>query len=131
MIMKAYRIIGVLVVAALVCGCKGKKESDAGEDTTQMARGSYSAEKNVVTVVPLERKVFNKQLVCNGKLEAQSKVTVQFEAQGKIAQINVRDGQTVQKGQVLASLDKEQPRRQLEQARLALDKAEMNLATAC
>lgn len=128
MIMKAYRIIGVLVVAALVCGCKGKKESDAGEDTTQMARGSYSAEKNVVTVVPLERKVFNKQLVCNGKLEAQSKVTVQFEAQGKIAQINVRDGQKVQKGQVLASLDKEQPRRQLEQARLAFDKAEMNLA---
>lgn len=126
--MKAYRIIGVLVVAALVCGCKGKKESDAGEDTTQMARGSYSAEKNVVTVVPLERKVFNKQLVCNGKLEAQSKVTVQFEAQGKIAQINVRDGQKVQKGQVLASLDKEQPRRQLEQARLAFDKAEMSLA---
>ena len=128
MIMKAYRIIGVLVVAALVCGCKGKKESDAGEDTTQMARGSYSAEKNVVTVVPLERKVFNKQLVCNGKLEAQSKVTVQFASQGTVAQINVRDGQKVQKGQVLASLDKEQPRRQLEQARLAFDKAEMSLA---
>ncbi len=126
--MKAYRIIGVLVVAALVCGCKGKKESDAGEDTTQMARGSYSAEKNVVTVVPLERKVFNKQLVCNGKLEAQSKVTVQFASQGTVAQINVRDGQKVQKGQVLASLDKEQPRRQLEQARLAFDKAEMSLA---
>lgn len=127
--MKAYRIIGVLVVAALVCGCKGKKDKkEATEDTTQMARGSYSAEKNVVTVVPLERKVFNKQLVCNGKLEAQSKVTVQFAAQGTVAQINVRDGQKVQKGQVLASLDKEQPRRQLEQARLAFDKAEMSLA---
>lgn len=116
------------VVLTFVCGCKGKKDKEATEDTTEMARGSYSAEKNVVTVVPLERKVFNKQLVCNGKLEAQSKVTVQFEAQGKIAQINVRDGQKVQKGQVMASLDKEQPRRQLEQARLAFDKAEMNLA---
>ena len=82
-IMKAYRIIGVLVIAVLVCGCKGKKDKEADEDTTEMARGSYNAEKNVVTVVPLERKVFNKQLVCNGKLEAQSKVTVQFEAQGK------------------------------------------------
>lgn len=125
--MKAYRIIGCLVIAVLVCGCKGKKDESKGDDTP-MARGSYSAEKNIVTVVPLERKVFNKQLVCNGKLEAQSKVTVQFEAQGKIAQINVRDGQKVQKGQVMASLDKEQPRRQLEQARLAYDKAEMNLA---
>ena len=126
--MKAYRIIGVLVIAVLVCGCKGKKDKEAGDDATEMASGSYNAEKNVVTVVPLERKVFNKQLVCNGKLEAQSKVTVQFESQGKIAQINVHDGQKVQKGEIIASLDKEQPRRQLEQARLAFDKAEMNLA---
>ena len=129
--MKAYKpITRILIVAAvfgIVCGCKGKKEESKGNDT-QMARGNYSAEKNVVTVVPLERKVFNKQLVCNGKLEAQSKVTVQFAAQGTIAQIGVRDGQKVQKGQILASLDKEQPRRQLEQARLAYDKAEMNLA---
>ena len=40
----------------------------------------------------------------------------------------MRDGQKVQKGQVLASLDKEQPRRQLDQARLAYDKAEIQLA---
>ena len=128
-ILKVSTIVLVLaVVLTSVCGCKGKKDKESKEDTTEMARGSYTAEKNVVTVVPLERKVFNKQLVCNGKLEAQSKVTVQFEAQGKIAQINVRDGQKVQKGQVMASLDKEQPRRQLEQARLAFDKAEMTLA---
>jgi RND family efflux transporter, MFP subunit len=126
--MKAYRIIGVLVVAALVCGCKGKKDKESQEDTTEMARGTFKADKNIVTVEPLALKTFNKQLICNGKLEAQSKVTVQFSAQGPIAQVNVRDGQKVQKGQILASLDKEQPRRQLEQARLAFDKAEMNLA---
>ncbi len=126
--MKAYRIIGVLVIAVLVCGCKGKKDKEENEDTTEMARGSFKADKNIVTVEPLALKTFNKQLICNGKLEAQSKVTVQFSAQGPIAQVNVRDGQKVQKGQILASLDKEQPRRQLEQARLAFDKAEMNLA---
>jgi RND family efflux transporter MFP subunit len=127
--MKAYRIIGVLVIAVLVCSCKGKKDKDESEeDTTEMARGSFKADKNIVTVEPLQLKTFNKQLICNGKLEAQSKVTVQFEAQGKIAQVNVRDGQKIQKGQILASLDKEQTRRQLEQARLAFDKAEMNLA---
>ena len=127
--MKAYRIIGVLVIAVLVCSCKGKKDKDEPkEDNTEMARGSFKVDKNIVTVEPLQLKTFNKQLICNGKLEAQSKVTVQFEAQGKIDKINVRDGQKVQKGQILASLDKEQPRRQLEQARLAFDKAEMNLA---
>ena len=121
---------GVLLTAAvagLLCGCKGK-DNDKTVDRTEMARGSYEAEKNTVTVVPLQRKVFNKQLVCNGKLEAQGKVTVQFGAQGTIANIAVHDGQKVQKGQILASLDKEQPLRQLEQARLAFDKAEMNLA---
>ena len=127
--MKAYRIIGVLVIAVLVCSCKGKKDKDEPqEDTTEMVRGSFKVDKNIVTVEPLQLKTFNKQLICNGKLEAQSKVTVQFEAQGKIDKINVRDGQKVQKGQILASLDKEQPRRQLEQARLAFDKAEMTLA---
>ena len=130
--MKTYRPFTTVLVLAFVipfvCGCKSKKDKESNDENTEMAHGSYNAEKNVVTVAPLVRKVFNKQLICNGKLEAQSKVTVQFEAQGKIAQINVRDGQKVQKGQVLASLDKEQPRRQLEQARLAFDKAEMNLA---
>ena len=126
--MKAYRIIGVLVIAVLVCSCKNKKDKDDAKDNTEMARGTYSADKNIVTIEPLALKTFNKQLICNGKLEAQNKVTVQFEAQGKIDKINVRDGQKIQKGQILASLDKEQPRRQLEQARLAFDKAEMNLA---
>ncbi len=127
--MKAYRIIGFLVVAVLVCSCKGKKDKDESqEDNTEMARGTFKADKNIVTVEPLALKTFNKQLICNGKLEAQSKVGIQFSAQGAIAQVNVRDGQKVQKGQILASLDKEQPRRQLEQARLAFDKAEMNLA---
>jgi len=116
------------VVLTFVCGCKGKKDNQVKTEETEMARGAYGAEKNQVTVVPLERKIFNKQLVCNGRLEAQSKVTVQFSAQGTIAQIGVRDGQKVQKGQVMASLDKEQPRRQLEQARLAYDKAEIQLA---
>ena len=121
-------VLTLALVVSFVCGCKGKKDKESKEDKTEMARGTYTAEKNLVTVIPLERKVFNKQLVCNGKLEAQNKVSMQFSAQGKIAQINVRDGQKVQKGQVMASLDKEQPRRQLEQARLAYDKAEIQLA---
>ena len=127
--MKTYRpfttVLTLALVAGLVCGCKNKnKDKEETEDTTEMVRGSFKVDKNIVTVEPLQLKTFNKQLICNGKLEAQSKVTVQFEAQGKIDKINVRDGQKVQKGQILASLDKEQPRRQLEQARLAFDKAD-------
>lgn len=119
-------VLMLAVIAGIVCGCKTKKDKEPNE--TEMARGKYESERNLVTVAPLERKVFNKQLVCNGKLEAQGKVNVQFSVQGKVAAINVRDGQKVQKGQILASLDKEQPLRQLEQARLAYDEAEIQLA---
>lgn len=119
--------LGVAIVMA--SGCKQKNKEDEGKSGgIEMAHGSYNAEKQYVTVEKLERKSFNKQLVCNGKLEAWNKVGLQFAVQGTVADISVRDGQKVQKGQILASLDKEQPTRQLEQARLAYDKAEMSLA---
>ena len=117
--------IPVLALAVCACGTKKDRQYESGEE---MARGSYNAESSYVDVVPLERGTFNKQIVCNGKLEACSKIPVQFAVQGTIARINVHDGQKVQKGQVLASLDKEQHIRQLKQARLAFDKAEMTLA---
>lgn len=127
--MRTYRILvlSLFASALVLSGCKNRKAEEKTDDT-EMARGSYNIETNPVTVVPLERSTFMKQLVCNGKLEAQAKVQLQFQAQGTIEKVAVRDGQKVQKGQVLASLDKEQPRRQLEQARLAYDKAEMTLA---
>lgn len=106
-------------------GCNAKKENTTQEE---MARGSYSVEKNQVTVVPLERKTFNKQLICNGKLEAYSKVNLQFAAQGVVAGVNVTEGAYVKKGAVMAYLNKEQAERQLEQAELSFDKAELNLA---
>lgn len=128
--MDIVRTVTTIMMAAIlsgVCGCRSKTDGPRKDDT-DMVRGSHQAEKNKVTVVPLERTVFNKQLVCNGKLEAQGKVSVQFAVQGTVAQINVLDGQKVQKGQILASLNKDQPRRQLDQARLAFDKAEIQLA---
>lgn len=45
-----------------VYGCKSKKEKSPEPDV-EMARGSYNVEKNTVTVIPLERTVFNKQLL--------------------------------------------------------------------
>lgn len=114
------------LAACMLTGCK-EKASDGGADP-EMARGRYTAEKNPVSVMALERTTFSKELICNGRLEAQARVTLQFHVQGTIDKVNVRDGQAVQKGQVLAVLDREQPRRQLEQARLQYDKAEMALA---
>ena len=98
----------VLAALALLtaAGCGSSKKTDDAE--AEMARGSYSGEKNKVTVVRLERRTFNKQLVCNGKLDAQGKATLQFAQQGTIERINYREGQTVAAGAVVATLDKRQ-----------------------
>ncbi len=126
--MKYNSILLALCATIILTGCKWGNGENAQTDNTEMARGNYEVEKNPVSVMILERTVFNKQLVCNGKLEAQEKVGLQFPVSGILEKVNVRDGQKVQKGQVLASLDREQLRKNLEQARLNYDKAELMLA---
>lgn len=120
-------VLGTAVLIASACKTKNGS-SDTVTDEPEMAHGQYNIEEQTVTVSVLKRRSFNKQLICNGKLEAGNKVTMQFAVQGTVAEINVRDGQAVQKGQILASLDKSQPARLLEQARLSFDKAELSLA---
>lgn len=117
-------LAALAIMTAAGCG-SGKKTDDA---EAEMARGSYSGEKNKVTVMRLERRTFNKQLVCNGKLEAQGKATLQFSQSGTIERINYREGQTVAAGAVVASLDKRQAEQQLKQAQLAFDKALLQLS---
>lgn len=126
--MKYNSILLALCTGLILTGCKWGKSQSGQQDNTEMARGEYVVEKNPVSVMILERTVFNKQLVCNGKLEAQEKASVQFSVSGILEKVNVRDGQKVQKGQVLASLDREQSGKTLEQARLNYDKAELLLA---
>ncbi len=118
--------IAALTVMA-VTGCR-EKNSEESEDMAGMARTEYSTENNKVTVEKLEYRTFHKQLVCNGRVAAAEKSTVSFAAQGTVAQIFVHEGQQVAKGEILASLDKTQLKEQFESARIAFEKAKLNLA---
>ena len=119
-------MLAVLTVMA-AAGCKDKENAES-EDMAGMARTDYTAEKNEVTVEPLEYRTFHKQLICNGRVQASEKSRISFSANGTLAKINVREGQQVSKGEILASLDKEQLKEQFESARLAFEKAKMSLA---
>lgn len=126
--MKHNSILPVLFATLTLMGCKWSNGESGHSDNTEMARADYVVEKNPVSVIILERTTFNKQLVCNGKLEAGERASLQFSVSGILEKVNVHDGQKVQKGQVLASLDREQLGKALEQARLNFDKAELLLA---
>ena len=80
------------------------------------------------SVVPLERRSFNKQLLCNGRLEAVKRSNVSFQSSGIIAKINVKEGDAVSKGDALAQLDRESLESSMKSAQLSYDKSLINLA---
>ena len=110
-----------LVMMAVACG--GNKKTEDVKD----GKLTYTPQINEVTVVKLERKDFARQLLSNGKLVAGRKSALQFRTTGKIAAINVRNGEYVSSGAVIATVDRPDLKLSQESSRLSLQKAELDL----
>lgn len=110
-----------LVMMAVACG--GNKKTEETKD----GKLTYTPQINEVTVVKLERKDFARQLLSNGKLVASRKSALQFRTTGKIAAINVRNGEYVSSGAVIATVDRPDLKLSQESSRLSLQKAELDL----
>lgn len=123
--MKNKIIILATVVALFVsCGGEGKKKDKvaATADQTQ-----YESPVNEVDTMILLRSNFNRQVVCNGKLKAIVKSDLQFKSGGIIASVEVRNGDVVNKGDLLGSLDKSEVKIAYAKAQKALEKARIDL----
>lgn len=71
---------------------------------------------------------FRKEVVCNGRLSAREKSDLRFSADGITLRLHVREGEHVAKGQLIATLDKEQCSHEVEKAEHDLYRAEVELA---
>ena len=60
---------------------------------------------NEVTVVPLEKRVFNHELISNGKVTAKDYADLYFRTAEVVAHVWVKNGDVVRKGQKIAELD--------------------------
>lgn len=118
-----YRYL-LCLAAALLAGC-----SDAGKDkeAEEGVATVLPSENNEVTVTVLKRGVFEHELVSNGKVTAGAMADLRFETAGVVAQIYVKNGDFVRKGQKLAELDKFRLKNKTAQAKDALEKAELEL----
>ena len=103
--------------------CGGKKTSEEGKD----GKLQYSPQVNEVEVITLERTDFARQLLSNGKLAASRKSALQFGTSGPVASVAVRNGSHVQAGATIATLSRPDLKLALESARIALQKAEIDL----
>ncbi|MEF9986147.1 MAG: HlyD family efflux transporter periplasmic adaptor subunit [Bacteroidales bacterium] len=120
--MRSKYIILILIAIAVLACKNSKKES---EDVSS-AKASFVAEKNLVDTMVLRRVNFNREVVSNGNLMAVKKAELKFNVQGEIVKVFVRNGLDVRAGAPIVKLNEENLRTKLEQAKLALDKAELD-----
>ena len=123
--MKTRRQIHVLALAAfalLALSCGGRASDDMKD-----GKAVPQPELNEVEVMVLERTDFAHQLLSNGKLVSSRKASLSFGTSGVVSALNVGNGASVRKGDVIAELDRSELRLSLESAQIAMQKAELDL----
>jgi RND family efflux transporter MFP subunit len=115
-----YSLAVLLMSISLNC-CKSQEEDNREE----MARRSSVRDAVTVSTVELKRTTFYHELVSNGKVFAKNISTVPFRVEGTIEKIYVKNGDLVQKGQLLAELEDFNYRIQYEKATQQLERAQI------
>ncbi|NUJ97820.1 efflux RND transporter periplasmic adaptor subunit [Candidatus Gracilibacteria bacterium] len=93
-----------------------EKKQKANQTTTQQEEVVKVEKGNIVETVDV---VGSSELVDEQKLK--------FTQQGKVVKVNVKEGDTIKKGQIIAELDKTQPNYKIEQAKLSLENSKLKL----
>lgn len=81
-----------------------------------------------VEVVDLRREEFYNHIVTSGKIMAREKTKLTFSSTGKINSLNIEEGQRVNKGDILATLDSVNIKLDLDQAEINYQESRMNYA---
>ncbi len=119
--------IAFAFLAAFFFSCKEDKEK-IEEVSTESFRNEVAATE--VRIASAERKSFDYLINATGKLEAASQVTAVIEQPGYLLEMNVKEGQTVSKGEVIARLDPTEAEMRLEKAQISLRNANAEFENA-
>src|SRR6478609_8664165 len=125
MINKINSKINLIILSFLIFGIlsfHSCTKSKAAEEIT-FEKKAYITEKNEVETMVLKNESFQKELVSNGKIIAAQKNSIQFEVSDKLEQLYVKNGDFVQKGTLLASLNSFKYQQRLSKAEIELKKA--------
>ena len=91
---------------------------------------AQAAEGPMVEVVPVTKTLVRDELITFGSLRSDESVMIRPEIDGRLAQLHFREGQSVEAGALLVSLDDAISRAELAQARANLNLAEKNFQRA-
>lgn len=124
------RIRGAGAVALLGLAVSASLPASAKEAEDVSAPGAAKQSLAIVRTAKAERSTISADLVFTGDIQAQSQVNVAFRNNGKIATRLVEVGDHVTADQVLAKLDPQEQRANLNNAQAALTSAEALLTQA-
>jgi membrane fusion protein (multidrug efflux system) len=91
---------------------------------------AQATEGPLVEVVPVEKALVRDELITFGSLRSDESVMIRPEIAGRLATLHFREGQSVEAGALLVSLDDAIARAELAQARANLNLAESNFQRA-
>lgn len=80
--------------------------------------------RHLVTTRPIVRKAFNHFVEIQGTVQSDELVNVSSETGGRLLEVKAIEGQTVQKGQLIARVDLEQMKKQIAEVETSLELAE-------
>jgi multidrug efflux system membrane fusion protein len=124
-------LIVVLVIAAAVGGAVWKIRSNKSTTTTAATRMTDAASRPLpVLVTPVVQKTMPIYLTALGTVTPYYSVTIKSRVDGQLMSVNVREGQSVHKGQLLAQIDPAPYEAALAQAQGQLVKDQANAKNA-
>ncbi len=116
------RLVAVALLTALgACSGTQSKETENAE------KRQYIKQENPVEVIILKKGIFRKEMVNNGKLVAVRKSELKFRVSDQLDQVNVKNGDHVKAGQLIASLVPFTYRQDLKSAEIKLKEARLEM----
>jgi RND family efflux transporter MFP subunit len=109
-----------------VCAC-GSNTAEKAKEKPVDASMLYQKKNVEVGITPISTGNFAMEIISNGKAIAANHVIIRFPVSGKIIAVNVKNGDHVSSGQLLARLNDEDQQNRLNRSKEALEKALVDL----
>lgn len=114
-----------LILCCVVLSCNTVQEE---RDLPDGADSSVSSSGQLVKVAYSERKTFVSQVITNGKILGNNEIDLSFPVPGIMGKLYIRNGDLVQKGQLIAALDFSQQQLAVREAQLMLDESRVEVS---